>query len=81
MDRWREMINDLIRDLQVEDRPEISRTSIDNKIWEREKIAAHTELARPTKMESADRSSWPNLRTFCGKGSYRSGRTAFGKKR
>jgi len=47
MDRWREMINDLIHDLQVEDRPEISRTSIDNKIWEREKIAAHAELARP----------------------------------
>jgi hypothetical protein len=46
MDRWRELINDLIQDFQVEDRREISRTNIDDKIWEREEIAAHAELAR-----------------------------------
>jgi hypothetical protein len=47
MGRWREVIDDLIQDLQAEDRSEISRTSIDNKIWEREGIAAHAEMARP----------------------------------
>jgi len=46
MDRWREVIDDLIQDLQVEDRPEISRSNIDHKIAEREEIAAHAELAR-----------------------------------
>jgi hypothetical protein len=46
MSRWQEVIDDLIQDLRVEDRPEMSRTSIDDKIWEREEIAAHAELAR-----------------------------------